>query len=333
MTDLQDDQSQPVTATGRSGLRTFCIVLFAVTAGIVLLVISIVAVGAALAGVFVWLQPTPEVDELDTQVPEIVETTKRDDRSSNKSITQWLVDHPIEEAERPIDPIIKVAELGLAYLDENISDYSATIVKQERVKDKVGEKEFLQCKIRHQSDDHPFSVYLKFVGPARVAKQEVIWVKGRNNGKLTVKPGGRLHRISPSLDLDPTGMLAMAGNRYPIHDIGLRNLVAKMLEKARAGSHITGLEIKVERNIKYNDHSATLIELKNPVKKPGVEYYLARVYIDDELNVPVAYEAFLWPESEGQDPPLLESYFYHDLKLNVGLTDEDFDRNNPDYKF
>ena len=31
--------------------------------------------------------------------------------------------------------------------------------------------------------------------------------------------------------------------------------------------------------------------------------------------------------------PLLESYTYYDVKLNVGLTEDDFDPANPEYRY
>jgi hypothetical protein len=45
------------------------------------------------------------------------------------------------------------------------------------------------------------------------------------------------------------------------------------------------------------------------------------------------FRSFGWPEKEGDEIPLLESYTYHDVEINVGLTDEDFDPDNPKYNF
>jgi len=43
--------------------------------------------------------------------------------------------------------------------------------------------------------------------------------------------------------------------------------------------------------------------------------------------------AYLWPEAEGEDPPVDEECNYQDVKLNVGLTDMDFDPDNPEYDY
>ena len=46
---------------------------------------------------------------------------------------------------------------------EKIQDYSATVIKRERISGKLSEPEYLFIKIRHK----PFSVYLKFLAPHR----------------------------------------------------------------------------------------------------------------------------------------------------------------------
>lgn len=45
------------------------------------------------------------------------------------------------------------------------------------------------------------------------------------------------------------------------------------------------------------------------------------------------FAAYDWPSTENGDPNLIEEYTYRDLKFNVELTDDDFDRKNPEYRF
>ncbi len=70
-----------------------------------------------------------------------------------------------------------------------------------------------------------------------------------------------------------------------------------------------------------------------PKKRPHFEFHISKIYLDDKLGIPIAYEGYLWPENEGEDPPLLEKYYYTDIQLNVGLTDADFDPANEDYDY
>jgi hypothetical protein len=51
---------------------------------------------------------------------------------------------------------------------------------------------------------------------------------------------------------------------------------------------------------------------------------LAQIYIDNELELPVRFVAYDWPEKPGDQPLLLEDYSCCNLELNVNLTDDDF---------
>ena len=73
--------------------------------------------------------------------------------------------------------------------------------------------------------------------------------------------------------------------------------------------------------------------VRRPVQRPEYEFHIARVFIDDQLQLPIRYAAYTWPAVAGGKPVVLEEYTYMDLKLNVGLTDNDFDPKNPSYAF
>ncbi len=60
---------------------------------------------------------------------------------------------------------------------------------------------------------------------------------------------------------------------------------------------------------------------------------MTRLFVDDELRLPIRYEAYEWPTKAGEQPPLAEEYTYLNLKFNNGFTDADFDTKNPNYRF
>ena len=91
--------------------------------------------------------------------------------------------------------------------------------------------------------------------------------------------------------------------------------------------------VKIKREVEINERLCTTFEVVHPVKRDHFEFHIARIYIDDELNIPIAYEGFLWPEKAGEEPVLLERYIYTEIKLNVGLTDKDFDPGNEEYNY
>ena len=110
-------------------------------------------------------------------------------------------------------------------------------------------------------------------------------------------------------------------------------LVKRLIEVAEADRKYGEVEVKFYKNAKVNDRSCMVIQVTHPVPRNVFLFHLARVYIDDEMQLPIHYEAYLWPNKPGEPPPLDESYSYLNLKLNVGLTDADFDYKNPKYGF
>ena len=76
-----------------------------------------------------------------------------------------------------------------------------------------------------------------------------------------------------------------------------------------------------------------MLQVKHPQQDPKYDFYIAQIFIDDDLNLPIRYAAYGWPQTAKERPPVLEEYTYLNLKLNVGLTDEDFNPQNKSYGF
>ncbi|MBC8350380.1 MAG: DUF1571 domain-containing protein, partial [Planctomycetes bacterium] len=176
----------------------------------------------------------------------------------------------------------------------------------------------------------PLSVYMYFLKPTKVKGREVMYVEGTNRGRLTAHENTR---FLPTVNLDPNSALAMRGQLYPITEIGIENLVKKLIARGKAEKKSNNSEVTFKYNAKCNGRACTVLEVKHPKKQAGLEFFVAQVFIDKELNVPIRYIAFDFPKNAGSDPPILEEYNYTKLKLNVGLTDHDFDTKNKDYNF
>ncbi len=229
--------------------------------------------------------------------------------------------------EHPLMPALRWAQSGQREL-EQLADYSATLVKQERINGKLCEHEFMFVKVRHQ----PFSVYMRFLAPNKLKGQEVIYVEGANDGKLAAHGTG-MAKVVGTLNLDPTSMLAMRGNLYPITELGVLNLVRRLLVIGERDAQYGECEVKFHPGATIEERACTCIEVMHPVPRRNFLFHIARIYVDDELNIPVRYEAYNWPEKEGGRPVKTEEYTYLNLKLNNGFTDADFDIRNPNYEF
>jgi hypothetical protein len=203
------------------------------------------------------------------------------------------------------------------------------IIKQERINGNLLDQEYMNAKVRQS----PFSVYLKFLKPDSMKGREVIYVAGANNGKFVAREGSGIKRAIGAVWLDPNSPLAMIDNRYPITNLGVEFLTKRLLEIAQQDRKYNEAEVHFYKNAKVNDRVCTLVEVIHPTPRRYFLFYKAQVFIDDELQVPIRYQAYLWPKKPGDEPPLDESYTYLNLKLNVGLTNNDFDYKNPNYGF
>ena len=234
--------------------------------------------------------------------------------------------------EHPLMPVIRWAEQERPKVAA-IRDYTALLQKQENINGTIQGAQVLEVKVRHQ----PFSVYTKFRYPVELNGQQAIYVQGKNDNKL-IGHGVGIQKKFGTQFLDPEGFLAMRGQKYPITQMGVLNLIDKLLEVGYKDSKFGECEVKyytegIKIGSKESPRECTLIEVTHPVPRQNFTFHIARIFVDKELNLPIRYESFDWPRREGESPGLLEIYSYLNLKLNVGLTDLDFDHKNPEYAF
>jgi len=202
------------------------------------------------------------------------------------------------------------------------------VVKQERINGELYPQEYMYAEVRNRKVEgaktvQPFSVYLYFLKPEKVKGREVVFVEGQNDGCLVAHEANFL-KIAGAVALRTDSAMAMRGNRYPITEIGLENLVAKLVEKAERDRQYGECTVQFKQGVKINNRGCTLLEVVHPIRRPHFEFNIARVYIDDELSLPVRYEAYTWPIKPDGQPELQECYTYLNLKVNIGLEDKNF---------
>jgi hypothetical protein len=248
-----------------------------------------------------------------------------------------------------LDPVLELARDALEQHTRVHRDYTATLVKRERINGVLQPESKMEMKLRYNppAEDalsnggflpREVSVYLKTIEPKSQAGREVIWVQGANGNKLFAHEAGLLGLVT--VQLAPTSRLAMIGNRYPITEIGLHKLLEKLIERGVKDRAIGPAIVKQTSQTKVGDITCSLIEVihEQPFefvggKRVEFEFYMARIYFDDARLVPIKYASFTWPKRPGDEPELEEEYIYENLQLNVGLSDEDFDTKNPRYQF
>ena len=238
-------------------------------------------------------------------------------------------------ANHPLDKAIALATDGLASMRASISDYSAILVKRERVNGVVSQPAYMRVKVRcpreTEAGNSPFSVYMKFLKPRKSAGREVIWVDGKDDNKLCVHETGLIGM--KRFYLDPDGWLAMQDNRYPIYEVGLENLMVKLIEKATRDKSAGMCKVDYREGVELMKRQCSLIELQHDERKAPYDFYKAQVFIDKELNLPIRFASYDWPTAPGAEPQLIEEYTYAKIALNQGFTDLDFSPENPAYKY
>lgn len=233
-----------------------------------------------------------------------------------------------------VHPLKAAVEFCESYHQElvgNIADYEALLVKRERVNGQLKDPEVMRIKVRHENraadgKTIPFGVSIQFVHPEAIKGRQVVYVAGQNKGRLIVRENGQglIGKIRPTLMLDPKGLLARQGNRYPVTEIGFEILLRRVISVAREEMKLGNCQVQFRKDAKVNDRRCNVIDVVHPVRDEGLRYHRCRIYLDSERKSPVHFESYGWPESVGAEPPLLEQYTYLNVKTNVGLTDDDF---------
>jgi hypothetical protein len=260
----------------------------------------------------------PSHTPLDTSAKADTDETSSETFTGREALTHWIA----------------LMESGVERLSTT-PIYTATFDKRERVSGTLLDGEVMAITLRHQ----PFSVHAKWL--VGNSGQELLYVDGANDPRILVRVGGWKGRMMPALKLDPHGSLAMKSSRHPITDIGLKNLLHKLLDHRRQDAALQTLP-RCRLDMVTTDRPAHrfVIEYQTPGQRPGISevYRRSIVYLDREWLVPTAVENHGWADSPTDtstfdDTTLLESYRYTDINFDPGTSDLDFKRDNPEYAF
>ncbi len=248
------------------------------------------------------------------------------------------IERPESSDEMTMTDVLDMAQAARDQMSRSLDDYTARFVKREvEANGKLGEETEIQMKVqtrlRGDTEEAPLRVYLHFQKPESVRGREVIWAEDLYDGKMAVHEVGLLLSLK-TIWLDPNGLLAMQGQRYPISEIGIVRLVEKLILRGERDRNDPSVNVTLDTDHQFGSLKAHLIQVRREKSTGGEDdYSLAEIVFDPERQLILSYRSFGWPQEPGGEPPLLESYAYYDLETNVGLTDADFDPKNPDYSF
>ena len=197
----------------------------------------------------------------------------------------------------------------------NIEDYTCIFTKRELIGTKeVYGRIFLKFKRR------PRWIYMKWLDDGHKG-QELIWSPHWNKGRIYVHGGGWKKLIK--LHLEPDGSLALREARHPIYCTGFENLLNKVVEQLQILR-----DVGVEPEVVCNDN-CFLVSL-NKDACPRLYGYRVEICFSQNPNLPCKVK--VW-DKVGGILQVVEEYQYSQIRINVGLTPDDFDPQNPLYDF
>ncbi|MGN6136387.1 MAG: DUF1571 domain-containing protein, partial [Aureliella sp.] len=201
-------------------------------------------------------------------------------------------------AAHPLDPALDIARRALAKFNRDVDDYTATLVKRERIAGSLGTEMRMAVKVRTRRSEggqlvRPLQVYLKVLDPWLARGREVIWTENKNDGKLIAHEGGLKNVMRVSLS--PTDTLAMLGNKYPITEIGLAKLMEKLIEKGERDKLAGLCQVTIKDDAEVGGRRCQLIQVTHPERDPRFDFHIAQIFLDTQRQIPLRYAAFLWP--------------------------------------
>jgi hypothetical protein len=236
---------------------------------------------------------------------------------------------PASRAPELEDPIVRakrmIAEARQRYAQ--VRDYTCTFFKRERIEGRMTPQYVMHMKARTR----PSSIYFRFARPN--TGREAIYVAGRNRGQVIVHDVGLGKLLAGTMSIDPRSARAMEDNRHPITEAGIGHLIETVSQRWGAEMKAGETRVTIVPNTRVGDRVCTMIESLHPQRHPSYLFHKVKLYIDSEHGLPIRFEAYDWPRRAGHPAELVEEYTYANLRLNVGLSDHDFDPSNEQYSF
>jgi len=242
------------------------------------------------------------------------------------------------EEKMTMKELLALAEDSLRHLSQSVTDYTARFEKIESASngkppDLTEMQLKVQTRFRGGETKAPRRLYLRFTKPESVTGREVIWRQDKYDGKMAVHEVGFLLNLK-TLWLDPEGIIAMQGQRHPVSELGIVKLTEQLIERGQKDLKNPNISITIDNSYEFDGRKSKLITVlrAQPIQDED-DYQLAEIVMDSANHLVVAFRSYARQESDTSPPRLLESYAYYDLRINVDLSESDFETTNKHYNF
>jgi hypothetical protein len=213
------------------------------------------------------------------------------------------------------DPVAVLRE-GLDRYNRDVSSYTCTLYKQERIdpKGSMGPRQKMLCKFM----DKPFSVVTDTVENP-IGARKTLYVEGRWDNRMLVQPSG-LGSLLGFILVEPRGDQARANTLRFIDQFGLKRNVENMIRSYTA-AHKDGIltsEVLGAATVEGREVIVCDVKIAEPKPTGRFEFPHVRVWLDRKWLLPIAVDTW---DAEGIERG---HYSYADVNFNADLTAKDF---------
>jgi hypothetical protein len=169
---------------------------------------------------------------------------------------------------------------------------------------------------------------MEWLGPESKSGRKTAYVAGQNDNKMLVKVG----RFLPTVSLELDASKKRKESRHTIAEAGLKNMIERFCNRWQEEKKLGLTKVVIQEggfslavgNTEITRPCICVTTLHDPKERHHYRFYRTKLYFDTESGIPIRMEGFDWPTSAADEGQLMEHYAYLDLRLDVGLKDEDF---------
>ena len=166
----------------------------------------------------------------------------------------------------------------------------------------------------------PEKIYMKFEKPwkifmgwlnTRKKGLQVVYERGKNDGKLAIHQPGLFLGLAPVVFLDQNSPWVREGSAsYDIEDAGIGTFLFDLIRSVLKASEQKNLVVT------WKSDDTVLVTFLNSKENSSYFAYKVSTTFDPNTHLPIAMKLFDWDEK------LMGEYAYENLEVNVGMNEE-----------
>jgi hypothetical protein len=233
---------------------------------------------------------------------------------------------PAEPEQHPVQPLLDMTQQRLVEFNRDVHTYQCVVHRKERVRGVLRTQQAVFLRVRQQ----PFAVYLKVLSPPSLAGREALYNPGVYGEQVIARNGGqRFAFVTTAVGVDSD--LIKAETNYRVHEWGVAQTLATVIRILQQEKQYPDVQVEHFKGAKVDGRGAFGARITHPTQRQGMQFCQALVLIDDEIRLPVYYQAIGWPQNDRSQ--LLEEFSFTKWQFNVSLSAQHFSHKYGGYGF